>query len=115
MKTRIACENQLSTMGRIRHGLIALFEINSKTQIRMNHLRNQQSNMVKGHCLEYKRSREDISILKRKGYEFLVEPTVYEKKGDSEYIKAGLYKEMSFYDHDGFLINLIELTDSIYL
>ena len=46
--------------------------------------------------------------LNKKDYTFLVEPSEYEKLEDSEYIKAGLYKEMSFYDPDGFLINLIE-------
>ncbi len=91
------------------HGLIALFEINS-------------SELDKNECFEKPPIQYGQSVivlntndhhkiykeLKREGYEFLVEPTVYEKEEDSEYIKAGLYKEMSFYDHDGFLINLIE-------
>ena len=55
-------------------------------------------------------------VLKRKGYEFLVEPTVYEKKGDSEYIKAGLYKEMSFSMITmDFSSTLLNITDSIYI
>ena len=52
--------------------------------------------------------RKIYEELKDKDYVFLVEPTEYHKTEDSEYIKAGLYKEMSFYDPDGFLVNLIE-------
>lgn len=91
------------------HGLIALFEINSseldKNQsIQTTQIQYGQSVIV----LSTKEHKKIYRELKKKDYTFLVEPTEYEKLEDSEYIKAGLYKEMSFYDPDGFLINLIE-------
>ena len=91
------------------HGLIALFEINSseldKNQsIQTTQIQYGQSVIV----LSTKDHNKIYRELKKKDYTFLVEPTEYEKLEDSEYIKAGLYKEMSFYDPDGFLINLIE-------
>ena len=91
------------------HGLIALFEINSseldKNQsIQTTQIQYGQSVIV----LSTKDHKKIYRELKKKNYTFLVEPTEYEKLEDSEYIKAGLYKEMSFYDPDGFLINLIE-------
>ena len=91
------------------HGLIALFEINSseldKNQsIQTTQIQYGQSVIV----LSTKDHNKIYQELKKKDYTFLVEPTEYEKLEDSEYIKAGLYKEMSFYDPDGFLINLIE-------
>ena len=91
------------------HGLIALFEINSseldKNQsIQTTQIQYGQSVIV----LITKDHKKIYRELKKKDYTFLVEPTEYEKLEDSEYIKAGLYKEMSFYDPDGFLINLIE-------
>ena len=91
------------------HGLIALFEINSskldKNQsIQTTQIQYGQSVIV----LSTKDHKKIYRELKKKDYTFLVEPTEYEKLEDSEYIKAGLYKEMSFYDPDGFLINLIE-------
>ena len=94
---------------RSRHGLIALFEINSseldKNQsIQTTQIQYGQSVIV----LSTKDHKKIYRELKKKDYTFLVEPTEYEKSEDSDYIKAGLYKEMSFYDPDGFLINLIE-------
>ena len=91
------------------HGLIALFEINSseldKNQsIQTTQIQYGQSVIV----LSTKDHKKIYRELKKKDYTFLVEPTEYEKLEDSEYIKAGIYKEMSFYDPDGFLINLIE-------
>ena len=91
------------------HGLIALFEINSseldKNQsIQTTQIQYGQSVIV----LSTKDHNKIYRELKKKDYTFLVEPTEYEKLEDSEYIKAGIYKEMSFYDPDGFLINLIE-------
>ena len=91
------------------HGLIALFEINSseldKNQsIQTTQIQYGQSVIV----LSTKDHKKIYRELKKKDYTFLVEPTEYEKSEDSDYIKAGLYKEMSFYDPDGFLINLIE-------
>ena len=91
------------------HGLIALFEINSseldKNQsIQTTQIQYGQSVIV----LSTKDHKKIYRELKKKDYTFLVEPTEYEKLEDSEYIKAGLYKEMSIYDPDGFLINLIE-------
>ena len=97
------------------HGLIALFEINSseldKNQsIQTAQIQYGQSVIV----LSTKDHKKIYRELKKKDYTFLVEPTEYEKLEDSEYIKAGLNKEMSFYDPDGFLINLIEYnSDSI--
>ena len=91
------------------HGLIALFEINSseldKNQsIQTTQIQYGQSVIV----LSTKDHKKIYRELKKKDYTFLVETTEYEKSEDSDYIKAGLYKEMSFYDPDGFLINLIE-------
>ena len=91
------------------HGLIALFEINSSEldknkSIQTTQIQYGQSVIV----LSTKDHKKIYQELKKKDYTFLVEPTEYEKLEDSEYIKAGLYKEMSFYDPDGFLINLIE-------
>ena len=91
------------------HGLIALFEINSseldKNQsIQTTQIQYGQSVIV----LSTKDHKKIYRELKKKDYTFLVEPTEYEKSEDSDYIKAGLYKEMAFYDPDGFLINLIE-------
>ncbi len=91
------------------HGLIALFEINSSEldknkSIQTTQIQYGQSVIV----LSTKDHKKIYQELKKEDYTFLVEPTEYEKLEDSEYIKAGLYKEMSFYDPDGFLINLIE-------
>ena len=91
------------------HGLIALFEINSyelekNNSIQTTQIQYGQSVIV----LSTKDHKKIYRELKKKDYTFLVEPTEYEKLEDSEYIKAGIYKEMSFYDPDGFLINLIE-------
>lgn len=90
-------------------GLIALFEINSNKLDRNKPIHNPpiqfgQSVIV----LNTKDHQKIYEELKDKDYAFLVEPTEYLKTEDSEYIKAGLYKEMSFYDPDGFLVNLIE-------
>jgi hypothetical protein len=90
-------------------GLIALFEINSKEMDKNKPIYNPpiqygQSVIV----LSTTDHRKIYKELKDKDYVFLVEPTEYHKTEDSEYIKAGLYKEMSFYDPDGFLVNLIE-------
>ena len=90
-------------------GLIALFEINSKEMDKNKPIYNPtiqygQSGIV----LTTKDHRKIYEELKNKDYAFLVEPTEYLKTEDNEYIKAGLYKEMSFYDPDGFLVNLIE-------
>ena len=90
-------------------GLIALFEINSKEMDKNKPIYNPtiqygQSVIV----LTTKDHRKIYEELKNKDYAFLVEPTEYLKTEDNEYIKAGLYKEMSFYDPDGFLVNLIE-------
>ena len=91
------------------HGLIALFEVNSSKLDKNQSIQNKsiqygQSVIV----LSTKDHQKIYQELKKKGYTFLVEPTEYEKSEDSDYIKAGIYKEMSFYDPDGFLINLIE-------
>ena len=91
------------------HGLIALFEVNSSELDKNQSIQNKsiqygQSVIV----LSTKDHQKIYQELKKKDYTFLVEPTEYEKSEDSDYIKAGLYKEMSFYDPDGFLINLIE-------
>tara|TARA_Y100000739_G_scaffold136615_1_gene117609 strand:- start:504 stop:995 length:492 start_codon:yes stop_codon:yes gene_type:complete len=91
------------------HGLIALFEINSSKLDKNQSIQNKsiqygQSVIV----LSTKDHQKIYQELKKKDYTFLVEPTEYEKSEDSDYIKAGIYKEMSFYDPDGFLINLIE-------
>ena len=91
------------------HGLIALFEVNSSELDKNQSIQNKsiqygQSVIV----LSTKDHQKIYQELKKKDYTFLVEPTEYEKPEDSDYIKAGLYKEMSFYDPDGFLINLIE-------
>mgnify|MGYP000261162521 CR=1 FL=1 len=90
-------------------GLIALFEINSNKldenePILSSSIQFGQSVIV----LNTKDHQKIYEELKEKDYVFLVEPTEYLKKDDSDYIKAGLYKEMSFYDPDGFLVNLIE-------
>tara|TARA_B100001769_G_scaffold269007_1_gene258247 strand:+ start:49 stop:540 length:492 start_codon:yes stop_codon:yes gene_type:complete len=91
------------------HGLIALFEVNSSKLDKNQSIQNKsiqygQSVIV----LSTKDHQKIYQELKKKDYTFLVEPTEYEKSEDSDYIKAGIYKEMSFYDPDGFLINLIE-------
>tara|TARA_B100001996_G_scaffold66546_1_gene48264 strand:- start:3225 stop:3716 length:492 start_codon:yes stop_codon:yes gene_type:complete len=91
------------------YGLIALFEVNSSELDKNQSIQNKsiqygQSVIV----LSTKDHQKIYQELKKKDYTFLVEPTEYEKSEDSDYIKAGLYKEMSFYDPDGFLINLIE-------
>ena len=91
------------------HGLIALFEINSSELDKNQSIQTAQ--IQYGQSVIVLRTKDHKKIyreLKKKDYTFLVEPTEYEKLEDSEYIKAGLYKEMSFYDPDGFLINLIE-------
>ena len=91
------------------HGLIALFEINSSELDKNQSIQTTQ--IQYGQSVIVLSTKDHIKIyqeLKKKDYTFLVEPTEYEKLEDSEYIKAGLYKEMSFYDPDGFLINLIE-------
>jgi len=91
------------------HGLIALFEINSNELDKNESFEKPKIQYGQSVIVLNTKDHEKIyKELKRKNYEFLVEPTVYEKEDDSEYIKAGLYKEMSFYDCDGFLVNLIE-------
>ena len=91
------------------HGLIALFEINSNELDKNESFEKPKIQYGQSVIVLNTKDHEKIyKELKRQNYEFLVEPTVYEKEEDSEYIKAGLYKEMSFYDCDGFLVNLIE-------
>jgi len=41
------------------------------------------------------------------GYLFLTHPTKYTKKEDSDYMKAGVYTEMIFYDPDGVLVSVL--------
>ncbi len=41
------------------------------------------------------------------GYPFLTPPTKYVKEEDSEYMKAGTYTEMIFYDPDGVLVSVL--------
>ena len=90
-------------------GLIALFEINS--------LQLDKNEAVKNSSIQYGQNVIVLSTndhekiykeLKKLGYIFLVEPIKYIKAEDSDYIKAGEYLEMSFFDPDGFLINLIQ-------
>lgn len=90
-------------------GLIALFEINS--------LQLDKNEAVKNSSIQYGQNVIVLSTndhekiykeLKKLGYIFLVEPIKYIKAEDSDYIKAGAYLEMSFFDPDGFLINLIQ-------
>ena len=45
--------------------------------------------------------------LESKGYPFLTPPTKYVKEEDSEYMKAGTYTEMIFYDPDGVLVSIM--------
>jgi hypothetical protein len=45
--------------------------------------------------------------LKANGYDFLTPPTKYTKEEDSEYMKAGTYTEMIFYDPDGVLVSVM--------
>ena len=91
------------------HGLIALFEINSSKLDKNQSIQNKSIQYGQSVIVLSTRDHQKIyQELKKKDYTFLVEPTEYEKAEDSDYIKAGIYKEMSFYDPDGFLINLIE-------
>ena len=91
------------------HGLIALFEINSSKLDKNQSIQNKSIQYGQSVIVLSTRDHQKIyQELKKKDYTFLVEPTEYEKSEDSDYIKAGIYKEMSFYDPDGFLINLIE-------
>ena len=41
------------------------------------------------------------------GYEFLTPPTKYVKEEDSDYMKAGTYTEMIFYDPDNVLVSIL--------
>ena len=43
-------------------------------------------------------------------YSFLTHPTSYTKKQDSEYMKAGIYTEMIFYDPDSVLVSVLGYT-----
>lgn len=45
--------------------------------------------------------------LEAKGYDFLTPPTKYTKEEDGEYMKAGTYTEMIFYDPDGVLVSVM--------
>ena len=91
------------------HGLIALFEVNSSKLDKNQSIQNKSIQYGQNVIVLSTRDHQKIyQELKKKDYTFLVEPTEYEKSEDSDYIKAGIYKEMSFYDPDGFLINLIE-------
>ena len=91
------------------HGLIALFEVNSSKLDKNQSIQNKSIQYGQSVIVLSTRDHQKIyQELKKKDYTFLVEPTEYEKSEDSDYIKAGIYKEMSFYDPDGFLINLIE-------
>ena len=91
------------------HGLIALFEVNSSKLDKNQSIQNKSIQYGQSVIVMSTKDHQKIyQELKKKDYTFLVEPTEYEKSEDSDYIKAGIYKEMSFYDPDGFLINLIE-------
>ena len=50
---------------------------------------------------------EIAADLEAKGYPFLTPPTKYVKEEDSEYMKAGTYTEMIFYDPDGVLVSVM--------
>ena len=91
------------------HGLIALFEVNSSKLDKNQSIQNKSIQYGQSVIVISTKDHQKIyQELKKKDYTFLVEPTEYKKSEDNDYIKAGLYKEMSFYDPDGFLINLIE-------
>ena len=45
--------------------------------------------------------------LEKAGYPFLTLPTTYVKEEDSDYMKAGTYTEMIFYDPDGVLVSIL--------
>jgi catechol 2,3-dioxygenase-like lactoylglutathione lyase family enzyme len=45
--------------------------------------------------------------LRKKNYSFLTLPTKYVKDEDSDYMKAGTYTEMIFYDPDGILVSIL--------
>jgi len=90
-------------------GLIALFEVNSK-DIPMTNIEFKNSiNYGQSVIVLYTKIFDEIyKILRDKNYQFLIEPTTYNKKEDSEYVKAGKFKEMMFYDPDGQLIDLVQ-------
>ena len=81
------------------HGLIALFEINSSKLDKNQSIQNKSIQYGQSVIVLSTRDHQKIyQELKKKDYTFLVKPTEYEKSEDSDYIKAGIYKEMSFYD-----------------
>ena len=47
------------------------------------------------------------SKLTQNGYDFLTHPTKYEKGEDSDFMKAGIYTEMIFYDPDNVLVSIL--------
>lgn len=50
---------------------------------------------------------EVFKDLEAAGYPFLTLPTKYVKEEDSDYMKAGTYTEMIFYDPDGVLVSIL--------
>lgn len=50
---------------------------------------------------------EIYADLEKAGYDFLTPPTKYVKEEDSDYMKAGTYTEMIFYDPDGVLVSIM--------
>ena len=47
------------------------------------------------------------SKLSKNRYVFLTHPTKYEKSEDSDFMKAGIYTEMIFYDPDDVLVSIL--------
>jgi len=47
------------------------------------------------------------SELSKNGYVFLTHPNKYEKSEDSDFMKAGIYTEMIFYDPDNVLVSIL--------
>ncbi|MBP01574.1 MAG: hypothetical protein CMM25_02030 [Rhodospirillaceae bacterium] len=94
--------------GNSEDGLIGLYEI-TNTEILSTTLPEtgkihlgQVAVVVNTHQPE-----EIYNLLRRKNYVFLTLPTKYIKGEDSDYMKAGTYTEMIFYDPDGVLVSIL--------
>ena len=98
------------------HGLIALFEINSKNLDKNEPFEKPTIQYGQSVIVLNTKDHEKIyQVLKRKGYEFLVEPTVYEKRGTVSILKPVFIRKCLFMITMDFSSTLLNITDSIYL
>ena len=89
-------------------GIIGLYEITSKNVPELSKPKVGQIHYGQV-AIVLNTDEPDIlySKLVKSGYNFLTHPTKYEKAQDSDFMRAGIYTEMIFYDPDNVLVSIL--------